>query len=198
MFSCHHPHRWRASFARRGFSRDSQRSARWRRSPTSKGLLATSLAAVLIGALAPGALASSPTHIPSGPIPDFTLTDSCSFPVFVHVDTNNEVTTTFSDGHSLVTGSLTVTLTNVSNPSKSIHVNISGPGTFTPLPNGGTLQRSVGPWLFFFSPNQLGPGSPGMLILTTGVVTLLLDPSGTPTSFTHTNGTTTDLCAQLA
>jgi hypothetical protein len=98
----------------------------------------------------------------------------------------------------LVTGSLTVTVTNVINPSKSIDVNISGPGTFTPLPNGGMLQRSVGRWLFFFPPDQLGLGSPGMLILTTGVETLLLDPNMTPTSFTHTNGTTTDLCAELA
>jgi hypothetical protein len=153
---------------------------------------------LLIGALAPGAFASPPTHIPSEPIADFTLTNTCSFPVFLHVDTNKEVTTTFSDGHKLVTGSLTVTLTNVSDPARSIHVNISGPGTFTPLPNGGTLQRSVGPWLFFFPPNQLGPHSPGMLILTTGVATLVLDINGTPTSFTHTNGTTTDLCAELA
>jgi hypothetical protein len=197
MFSCRHPHCWRASFAPRGFSRDGQRSARWRRSPMSKGLLATSLAALLIGALAPGALASPPTHNPTPPISDFTLTDSCSFPVFVHVDTDKEVTTTFSDGHYRITGSLTITLTNLSN-SKSIHVNVSGPGTFTPLPNGETLQRSVGPWVFPFAPNQLGPGTPGMLILTTGVATLVNDPSGTATSITHTNGTTTDLCAQLA
>jgi hypothetical protein len=197
MFSCHRPHRCRASFAPRGFPRYSQRSGRARRSATSKGLLAASLAALMLGVLAPGALANPPTHIPAGPIPDFTLTDSCKFPVLVHVDTNNEVNTTFSDGRTLVTGSLKVTLTDVTN-SKSIHVNISGPGTFTPLPNGETLQRSVGRWLFFFSPNQLGPGTPGRLILTTGVVTALLDQNGNLTSFTHTNGTTTDLCAQLA
>jgi hypothetical protein len=198
MFRCDQSHRWRRSFATRAFSRDRHESARWRRSPTSRVLLATSLAALLTGALAPSALASPPTRVPSGPIPDFTLTDTCSFPVLVHIDTNKEVTTTFFDGRMLVTGSLTVTLTNGSNPSRSIDLNISGPGTFTPLPNGGTLQTSVGPWLFFFSPNQLGPGSPGMLVLTTGVVTLMLDSTGTPTSFTHTNGTTTDLCAELA
>jgi hypothetical protein len=48
------------------------------------------------------------------------------------------------------------------------------------------------------SPNQLGPGTPGRLILTTGTVTALLDPNGNLIHFTHTNGTTTDLCAQLA
>jgi hypothetical protein len=148
--------------------------------------------------LAPNALADPPTHVPSMPIADFTLTDSCAFPVLVHIDTNKEVTTTFSDGHMLVTGSLTATLTNSTDPAKSVHVNISGPGTFTPLPNGHTLQKSVGPWLFFFSPNQLGPGTPGRLILTTGTVTALIDPSGSLTSFTHTNGTTTGLCGQLA
>jgi hypothetical protein len=173
-------------------------SARPRRLATSSGLLAASVAVLVIGVLAPSALADRPTHIPPGQIPDFTLTDSCSFPVLVHFDTNKEVTTIFSDGSAHVTGSLKVTLTNVSNPPKSIDVNISGPGTFTPLSNGGTLQKSVGRWLFFFSPNQLAPGAPGVLILTTGTATAVLNPDGTLSSFTHTNGTTTDLCAALS
>src|SRR5262249_12989272 len=78
-----------------------------------------------------------------------------------------------------------------------LSVNVSGPGTFTPLANGDVLQRSVGPWLWFFSPNQLAPGSPAMLAVTTGQVTLLTHPDGTGT-FTRKGGTTTDLCAVLA
>jgi hypothetical protein len=197
MFNYHRPHRRQSSFGRRGHLRYQPAVACARVSVTSKGVLAACLATGLIGALAPGALAAPPTRIPPGPIPDFTIADSCSFPVLVHVDTNNEVTTIFSDGRTLVTGSLKVTLTNTDDPTRSISVNVSGPGTFTPLPNGGTLQKAVGPWVFFFAPNQLGAGSPGMLILTTGVVTLQVDANGNPT-FTHANGTTTDLCALLA
>ena len=198
MLSSHHPHRHPAAFASRVCQRANERSARAPRSATCKALLASSMAALLIAALAPGAMANPPTRVPSMPIADFTLTDSCSFPVLVHIDTNKEVTTTFTDGHRLVTGALKATLTNTTDPSKSLNVNISGPGTFTSLANGETLQKSVGPWLFFFSPNQLGPGTPGRLILTTGTVTAILDSNGNLTEFTHTNGTTTDLCTQLA
>ena len=196
MFAYEDPNCRRARYA--DCLQRARRSAREHRSAASRRLLAASLAGLLIGVLAPGAVADPPNRVPPGPIPDFTLTDICSFPVLVHVDTNNDVTTTFSDGRMLVTGSLTATLTNVTNPSNSIDVNISGPGTFTPLPDVGTLQKSVGPWLWFFPPNQFAPGTPGILILTTGVVTVTLDATGNATLFTHTNGTTTDLCPKLA
>src|SRR5205085_351800 len=102
----------------------------------------------------------------------------------------------FSDGHTLVTGVLKVTLTNTTT-AKSIDLNISGPGTFTPLPGGESVSKSVGPWLFFFPANQLGPGSPPMLIRTTGQVTLLNHADGTQT-FIQKGGTSTDMCPLLA
>lgn len=198
MFIHHHSRSQRAPDAKRRQSRRIQRRPRLRRSATTTGALAASFAAVLIAAFAPAALADPPTHTPFMPIADFTLADNCAFPVLVHIDTNREVTTTFSDGHTHVTGALTATLTNSADSAKSLHVNISGPGTFTPLPDGYTLQKAVGSWLFFFSPNQLGSGTPGRLILSTGTATALIDPNGNITTFTHTTGTTTDLCAQLA
>lgn len=158
-------------------------------------LCAAAVVALIVAVLAPGAGADKPTRIPPGPIPDFTIPDSCAFPVLVHVDTNNETTKTFSDGRTQVTGALKVTLTNEANPSHVISLNISGPGTFTPLPDGGTNQKSVGPWLWFFAPGQLGPD--GILIFTTGTVILVSNADGTPRSFTHEHGTTTDVCALL-
>jgi hypothetical protein len=161
-------------------------------------LCAAAVVALVVGVLAPSALADRPTRILPGPIPDFTLPDSCVFPVLVHIDTNREITTTFADGRTLVTGTLTVTLTNEATPSHVVSLNISGPGTFTPLSDGGTLQKAVGPWLWFFSPGQLGTGAPGILIYTTGLVTLISNADGSVRSFTHTQGTTTDVCALLA
>ena len=62
---------------------------------------------------------------------------------------------------------------------------------------GESVSKSVGPWLFFFPANQLGPGSPPMLIRTTGQVTLLNHADGTQT-FIQKGGTSTDMCPLLA
>jgi hypothetical protein len=160
--------------------------------------LMVSLAVATVAALsAPAAFAEKPIRQPPVPVADFTIPDSCSFAVGVHADTNKEVTKTFSDGRTLVTGAFKFTLTNLANTSKSISINIPGPGTFTTTDDGGLLLTAEGPWLFFFAPDELGLGTPGMLLLTTGRATLQFNPDGTEV-FSHTTGTTTDLCAVLA
>jgi hypothetical protein len=161
------------------------------------GLLAAVVGVVAIGLFAQAAFADPPVRVPPAPVPDFTVPDSCAFPVLVHTDTNKEVTTVFSNGRVLVTGALKGTLTNLDDPTKSIQVNIPGPGTFTATADGGSLLTASGPWLIFFSPDQLGPGTPGQMILTTGLFTLLTNPDGSQV-FTHTTGTTTDVCTLLA
>jgi len=154
-------------------------------------------AAIALGLVVPIASADKPVRIPPGPVDDATLPDSCAFPVVLHTDTNKGVTTIFADGRILVTGAVKVTLTNANDPTKSVTLNIPGPGTFTTDPSGGPLLTARGPWIFIFSPGNLGPGAPGALIYTTGKATLLGNPDGTQT-FTHDHGTTTDLCALLA
>jgi hypothetical protein len=64
-------------------------------------------------------------------------------------------------------------LTNVDEPTHTLDVNVSGPGTFIPNPDGTTLLRAEGRSLFFFGPGELRAGSPGALIVTTGLVTEL-------------------------
>jgi hypothetical protein len=53
------------------------------------------------------------------PASDFTVSGSCAFDVAVHIVGNREYGITFSNGATLVTGSLKLTLTNVSDPTKN-------------------------------------------------------------------------------
>jgi hypothetical protein len=91
-------------------------------------------------------------------------------------------------------------LTNVDEPTHTLDVNVSGPGTFIPNPDGTTLLRAEGRSLFFFGLGELRAGSPGALIVTTGLVTELFDTSFNLVSgsFSHRGGTETDICAALA
>jgi hypothetical protein len=156
-------------------------------------ILTTALA---VSALAPAASANKPVR-EFLPAEDFVIEGICTFPVGVDILANNEFTTTFSDGRQLFTGVLKVELTNLDNPSKSLEVNISGPGVATMTEEGEFTLKAEGRWLFFFFPGDLGPGDPGLLAVTTGLATLKVDAEGNQ-SFTHTGGTTTDVCAALA
>jgi hypothetical protein len=146
-------------------------------------------------AVAPTAGADKPVKFPT-PAEDFTITGACSFDVGVEFLTNKSFAIVFDNGVTISAGSLEVRLTNESDPSKSIEVNISGPGKFAPTADGGFVVEARGPWLFFFTPGELGPGSPGMLVLTRGQAILAVDGSGNA-SFTPA-ANTTDLCAALA
>jgi hypothetical protein len=107
--------------------------------------------------------------------------------VLVEVLTNKQYAITFSNGMTTVVGALSVRLTNLDEPTQSIVLNIPGPGFFDE--SGLT---ATGPWLFFFFPGDLGPGSPGVLAYTVGRVRL--DESG----FHLLAGRQVDLCAALA
>jgi hypothetical protein len=121
------------------------------------------------------------------PASDFTISGTCSFDVGVHVLVNEEYTITFTNGQTLVQGALKVRLTNLSDPSKSIDLNIPGPGLFTTASDGTVTIDTRGPWLIFFTDT---------LVYTTGHSTQVITPDGTFT-FTQQGGTTTDLCAVL-
>lgn len=141
----------------------------------------------MLFALAPTAGADPPTRefIPAS---DFTISGSCPFDVGVHVVANNEYGITFANGATLVTGTLKVTLTNLSDPSKSIRLNIPGPGLFTSTTDGGLRIDARGPWLFFY---------PGVLLYSAGYSTFTVSASG-EFSLSQQGGTSTDLCAVLA
>src|SRR5262245_35451835 len=161
-----------------------------------RGVLAA-VALLAAGLLVPAGYADKPVRIPPGGPADDVIADSCAFPVLEHFDTNKEVTKIFGNGVIAVTGSFKVTLTNATDPTKSVSLNIPGPGKITATDDGSPFVTAQGPWLFIFAPGNLGPGAPGALLRTTGKATLLGNPDGTQV-FTHDHGTTTDLCALLA
>ncbi len=146
-------------------------------------------------ALAPAATAVQPERF-FLPAADTVLSGPCAFDVGLEILSNKEFVTVFSDGHFLITGVFKVRLTNLSDPSKSMDVNISGPGAFTPTPDGGLIIEAHGKWLFWFFPGNLGPGSPGMLLLTNGLTTEVFDGNGDIVSFKPARNTT-DACAAL-
>jgi hypothetical protein len=155
------------------------------------------LVAVAALAGAPGALGERPVReaLPNEP---FTLDASvCGFAVDFTFPTNREFITTFSNGKQIITGALFATLTNTES-QKSITVNISGPGTIVTDANGITTFTLTGSSLFFFLPGQLGPGEPGILILTSGPATLVFNADGDILSFSRTSANVQDLCPVLA
>ena len=159
--------------------------------------LAALFSALVLGCLlaAPNASGTRPDRF-FLPAEDFVISGSCGFDVGVHTLQNNEYMTVFENGRSLVTGVLKERLTNLSDPSKSIDVNVSGPGTFTPTPDGGFVLRAEGRWLFWFAAGDLGAGSPAILVLTSGLTIASVDGSGN-ISFAPSRNTR-DLCAALA
>jgi|SRR5512133_1553054 hypothetical protein len=154
-----------------------------RRAGTTFAMLALlALIAVPVGA------ADKPTREFVPAPSEFTLDASvCGFDVLVEVLTNKQYAITFSNGMTTVVGALSVRVTNLDDPTQSMVLNIPGPGFFDE--SGLT---ATGPWLFFFFPGDLGPGSPGVLAYTVGRVRL--DESG----FHLLAGRQVDLCAALA
>lgn len=150
----------------------------------------SSLAALMLVAViaVPVATADKPVIEPV-PGDDFTVPASvCGFEVFVDILTNKEKAITFGDGRTMITGALSARLTNVNDSTKSIVLNIPGPGRF----DASGVLTATGPWLWFFLPGDLGEGSAPFLAYTTGRV--LLDDTG----FHQLGGTRIDLCSVLA
>jgi hypothetical protein len=155
-----------------------------RRAATTFAMLAL-LAMIVV----PVAAANKPTREFVPAPSEFTLDASiCGFDVLVEVLTNKQYAITFSNGMTTVAGALKVRVTNLDDPTQSVVLNIPGPGFFD---EGGVLT-ATGPWFFFFFPGDLGPGSPGVLAYTVGLVRL--DESG----LHLLAGRQVDLCAELA
>ena len=153
---------------------------------------------VAIAALAPAPAAADQPVREGLPAAPFTLAPSiCGFPVDVTFPTNKEFITTFANGKQSITGALTATLTNDLN-GKSTTVNISGPGSLVPNGDGTTTFTLSGRSLIFLLPNQVGQGSPGRLILTSGPVVFQVDRNGNLTSYQITSANVQDLCPILA
>lgn len=150
-------------------------------------------AAMTAGIFATIASADKPPRDPTPPPAGTTLTleGICSFDVAVVFLSNKEYTLTFGSGSQITTGQLVVTLTNLDS-LKSLELNISGP-VFTRDDNVVTLSgRSIA----FFFPGDLGPGSPGLLLLTSGPAVTTFGEEGA--TFDVTSAAVTDLCAALA
>jgi hypothetical protein len=143
------------------------------------------LVAILSSALImPTALADKPTREPL-PASDVTIVGSCSFDVQAEVLVNKEFITTFPSGKQIITGRLVVRLTNLDNPTKSIVLQINGPG-IEDL-NSSDFNLS-GTSLIFL---------PGILRVTHGPVTITVDESGNPV-VTQISASFVDICAVLA
>ena len=155
------------------------------------------LLAALAALIPATAMADKPVRegVPDSPV---TLDASiCGFGVHETTLTDNEFITTFSGGKQIVTGALTSTLTN-DQTGKSIAINISGPGSIVQNGDGTQTFTLLGRSLIWLFPNELGQGSPGRLILTSGRVAFHVDANFNVLSFDITSARVQDLCAALA
>jgi hypothetical protein len=130
------------------------------------------------------------------PLEDYTIEGQCPFDVDVDVLAIKEYAMTFSDGRTTITGKVFLRVTNA-DTGKSIEVNASGPGTITTGENGAVTFEIEGRALIGFDPGTFGPGSPGLLEITTGLVVITFDENGN-TTYTKTSAATEDVCAILA
>src|SRR5205809_317090 len=136
------------------------------------------LIALLLLGSATVASADQPQIAPL-PASDFTIGAAvCGFAIDATVLAQNEMIKTFSDGSQLITGTLKMRLTNVSN-GNSLDINISGPGKVEIGSDGSFTLKAEGRWLWPFGPGALGPGSRPTLLVTSGLATLHVSGSGT-------------------
>jgi hypothetical protein len=159
-----------------------------------KRLVVILLGAILALLSASTALADKPIKEPL-PAEDITLEGVCSFDVLVEVTGNKEFTKTFN-GRQLINGAFRVRVTNL-DTDVSLDLNIPGPGVVTENPDGSVTFESHGPWLLWFLPGDLGPGSPGQLFVNNGNFVQTFHADGRVTVDKQT-GSQTDICAALA
>jgi hypothetical protein len=153
---------------------------------------------VLTIAFAPAASATPPVREPveSPPI-EFAAGEVCGFPVRLEATVNKGKATTFSDGRTRFTGSFRTLVTNLST-GESLELNTPGPVLITPTPTT-LVVRGSGATLFFFFPDDLGPGEPGALLYVRGQLRETLNAEGTelvgPVTIT---GRVENICDTLA
>ena len=147
---------------------------------------------VVVGvALWPGrAWADTPDRQPI-PTEDLSIpSGACPFPVSFHVVTNNEHTITWFDAEgnpvrTIIQGQVVLEITNTETGTSVIR-NVSGPGTIN---FADLLFVGRGSQLFFFFPDELGPGTPG---------SMFINRLGEPRKIISQTGVQEDLCATLS
>jgi hypothetical protein len=164
---------------------------------TTRRRLAFVLLVVVGLALWPGrAWADTPDRQPI-PTEDLAIpSGACPFPVSFHVVTNNEHTITWFDAEgnpvrTIIQGQVVLEITNTETGTSVIR-NVSGPGTIT---FADLLFVGRGSQLFFFFPDELGPGTPGSMFINRGRVVEYL---GEPRKIISQTGVQEDLCATLS
>jgi hypothetical protein len=148
-------------------------------------------ACVILAAFGPPAAAPSRAQGPPGPIDQtFTLPGGvfCGFDVQVHV-TGREGVINLPSGGLILTGvDFSATFTNLSDPTKSVTLNLAGAVHFSFDQNGNTIERSTGR-------NATIDPSVGLLFII-GDFTFVYDSNGNLISETG-NGTSTDICGLI-
>jgi hypothetical protein len=155
-------------------------------------LTALIAAALVAAALASNASADKPSRDPAPAPPEFTISGSCSFDVDVTITAQNAYALTFGSGSQIITGQFFVTLTNA-DTGKWLDLNVSGPLL---APSGSNQLVFTGRSLDFFAPGDLGPGSPGALLLISGPAVITFGENSV--TFDVTSASVTDLCAALS
>lgn len=125
---------------------------------------------------------------------EFAAGEVCPFAIRIESVANNATIKVFASGREIITGRLTLRLTNLE-ADRSIVVNASGPVTATPLEDGMVGVVARGRTLLWFFERDVGGAR---LILTTGRVVEVFDLE-TDTIVSHQlRGRETDVCARLA
>jgi hypothetical protein len=157
-------------------------------------LVASIVACSFALAMTPQASADRPIRVELVPPPDVSGQFCEDFMVRVHVTRFNEVATVFSNGETLITGALSVEVTNI-DTGTTIPLNIPGPGRVSA---DGSTVTATGPWLLFGEEGDLGEGSPAQVTYLAGRFTFTVDENGQITHVSDIQGRTQDICAALA
>jgi hypothetical protein len=157
-------------------------------------VLVTFSVAITLVSGAGSAAAAAPFRLPLDPVHDAQAAGVvCPFAVSVDSVKINETLTVLANGRTFITGASVERVTNLEN-GKSIVLNVSGPTTISDTDGVRTFVAG-GRNLWGFHRGDLGAGQPGSLLLTTGRAVLTVSESGL--TFTHTGGTTENLCQTL-
>jgi len=144
--------------------------------------------------LVSAATANRPTHSEgSGPL-DFVISNVCEFDVHVQ-GTDGGKSVVFADRVNIIEHA-TVRLTNLSDPSKSIDLQLSSPEHITENPDGSSIIRFDGPHFLAHEADE-PPGAPAQMFLVKGQATWTFDADGHLVGEDLPNNRT-DLCAALA
>jgi hypothetical protein len=140
------------------------------------------------------ALGAGPTRepVPSDPL-FFPAGLVCDFPVLIEAEQNNATIKTFANGRLFITGQFVTRVTNTGPGGRSVTFNNSGPLTVTPNADGSVDLMVRGQSLLYFFAEDVGGRR---LLRMTGLVRETLAATGI-TAFSHTGGTTENLCDTL-